>query len=69
MDSTKIGVSEEANEIVLGGFLECSNSTLLETQINLEVLSDFSDKALIVRIEKYIHTRMCNRLQEENDAS
>ena len=46
VDSTQVGVFEEADQIGFGGFLKRSNGCALETKIRLEVLSDFANKTL-----------------------
>ena len=46
MDRAQVGVFEEANEVRFGRFLEREDRGGLESQVRLEVLRDFSDKAL-----------------------
>ena len=46
MDGAQVGVFKETNEVSLASFLKSHDSRALETQIGLEVLSDFSHKTL-----------------------
>mmetsp|Transcript_1071 Transcript_1071/g.1704 ORF Transcript_1071/g.1704 Transcript_1071/m.1704 type:complete len:116 (-) Transcript_1071:6-353(-) len=46
MDGAQIRVFEQTYEVRLGGFLKRQHSGALETQIRLEVLSDFTNKTL-----------------------
>ena len=46
VDRAQVGVFEEANEVRFGRFLEREDRGGLESQVRLEVLSDFSDQAL-----------------------
>jgi hypothetical protein len=62
VNSSKIGIFKEGDEVSLSGFLQCHHSRRLEAEIglqgglamtsrghiktNLEVLSDLTDKAL-----------------------
>ena len=46
VDGAQVGVFEEANEVRFGRFLEREDRGGLESQVRLEVLRDFSDKAL-----------------------
>jgi hypothetical protein len=46
VDSAKVGVLEEANEVGLGGFLKGKNGRSLETKVGLEILCDLTDKTL-----------------------
>ena len=46
VDRAQVGVFEEANEVRFGRFLEREDRGGLESQVRLEVLRDFADKAL-----------------------
>jgi len=46
VDGAQVGVFEEANEVRFGRFLEREDRGGLESQVRLEVLRDFPDKAL-----------------------
>jgi hypothetical protein len=46
VDRAQVGVFEEANKVRFGRFLEREDRGGLESQVRLEVLRDFSDKAL-----------------------
>ena len=46
MDRAQVGVFEQADQVALTGFLQGHNCCALESQISLEVLSDFTDKTL-----------------------
>ncbi len=46
MNSAEIGVLEEPHKVSLCGFLESGHGGALESEIGLEVLSDFTDQAL-----------------------
>ena len=46
VDRAQVGVFEQANEVRFGRFLEREDRGGLESQVRLEVLRDFSDKAL-----------------------
>ena len=46
MDGAEIGVFEEADQVCFGGFLKSSNCCALESQVGLEILSDFSNQSL-----------------------
>ena len=46
MDSAKIGILEEGDEVSLNGFLKGTDGGGLEAEIRLEVLGDFTDKTL-----------------------
>lgn len=46
MDSAQVGVLKETDEVGLAGFLESHDGGALESEISLEILSDFSDQAL-----------------------
>jgi hypothetical protein len=46
VDGAQVGVLEEGDEVSLNGFLEGANGRGLEAKIALEVLSNFTDKAL-----------------------
>jgi hypothetical protein len=42
----QVGVFEEGNEVGFGSFLEGTDRRRLETEIGLEVLSDFTNETL-----------------------
>jgi len=46
MDSGQVGVLEKGDEVSLSSFLESHHSGRLETEIGLEILSNFTDKPL-----------------------
>ena len=46
VDRAQVGVFKQANKVCFTSFLQSQNSTALEAQIRLEVLSDFANKAL-----------------------
>ena len=46
VDGAQVGVLEEGDEVSLNGLLESTDGRRLESQIRLEVLGNFSDKAL-----------------------
>jgi hypothetical protein len=46
MDGAQVGVLKETNKVSLRGLLESHDGRGLETEISLEVLGNFSDKAL-----------------------
>jgi len=46
VDGSQVGVLEETNEVSFGSLLEGHDSTGLESEIGLEVLSDLSNQTL-----------------------
>jgi len=46
VDCAQVGVFKETNEVSLRCFLQGSNGRTLETEVSLEVLSDFSHETL-----------------------
>lgn len=46
MDSTQIGILEETNQVSLSSLLQSHDSRRLESQVGLEILSDFTDQPL-----------------------
>ena len=46
MDGTQVGVLKETNQVSLRGLLEGHDSRGLEAEVSLEVLGNFTDKAL-----------------------
>ena len=46
VDGAQVGVLEESDEVSLSSLLESHDSGRLESEISLEVLSDFTDKSL-----------------------
>ena len=46
MDGAEVGVFEEGDEVSLDGLLESTDGRGLESQVGLEILSDFTNKAL-----------------------
>ena len=46
VDGAQVGVLEESDQVSLRGFLESHDGRGLESQVSLEVLSDFSDQSL-----------------------
>lgn len=46
MDGAQVGVFKEGDEVGLNGLLKSTNGGGLETEVRLEVLSDFTDETL-----------------------
>ena len=46
VDGSQVGIFKETDEVSFRGFLESTNSRRLETEISLEVLSNFSNETL-----------------------
>ena len=46
VDGAQVGVFKQTNKVSLASFLKSHHSGALETQVGLEILSDFSDKTL-----------------------
>ena len=46
VDGAQVGVFEKSNKVSFGGFLESKDSGALESEVGLEVLSDFTDQTL-----------------------
>ncbi|EPZ32224.1 HECT-domain-containing protein [Rozella allomycis CSF55] len=46
MDSAKVSIFKQSNEVSFSSFLKSTNSSRLETEISLEVLSNFTNKSL-----------------------
>lgn len=46
VDSAQVGVFEEGDEVSLNGLLESTNGGRLETEVGLEILSDFTNETL-----------------------
>ena len=46
VDGAQVDVFEKTNQVCLGGFLKGSDSSALESQVGLEILSDFSNQTL-----------------------
>jgi len=46
VDGSQVGVFEEGNEVSFGSFLKGTDRRRLETEISLEVLSDFTNETL-----------------------
>ena len=46
MDGAQVGIFEQAYKVSLAGLLESTNGGALEAQVGLEILSDFTNKAL-----------------------
>ena len=46
VDSAQVGVFKKTDEVGLAGFLESHDGRALESEISLEILSDFSDQTL-----------------------
>jgi hypothetical protein len=46
LDGSQVGVFEQGDEVSLGSLLQSHNSGRLESQVGLEVLSDFSNQSL-----------------------
>jgi len=43
VNGAKVGVLEQTDQISFAGFLKCHDGRALESQVSLEVLSDFTD--------------------------
>ena len=43
VDGAQVGIFEKTNQVGLAGFLESHNGGALESEISLEVLSDFTN--------------------------
>lgn len=46
VDGTQVGVFEEGDEVGLNGLLESTDGGRLETEVGLEILSDFTNETL-----------------------
>ena len=46
VDGAQVGVLEETDQVSLASLLKCHDGRALETKIGLEILGDFTDKAL-----------------------
>merc|ERR1719483_59723 len=46
MDGAQVGILEQSNQVGLGSLLKGHDSRGLETQVGLEILSDFPDQTL-----------------------
>ena len=46
MNSTQVSVLEESDQVGLGGFLQSQDRSGLETEIGLEILSNFANETL-----------------------
>lgn len=46
VDSTQVSIFKKSNEIGFGRFLQSKNSSGLKTEIGLEILGNFANKAL-----------------------
>jgi hypothetical protein len=46
VDGAKVGIFEERDEVSLDGFLKSTNSGRLESEITLEILSNFTNQTL-----------------------
>jgi len=46
VDGAQVGVFKEGDEVGLNGLLKSTNGGGLETEVRLEVLSDFTDETL-----------------------
>ena len=46
VNSTQVGVLKQTNEVCLCCFLKCTDGSTLETQVCLEILSNFSYQSL-----------------------
>merc|ERR1719483_774900 len=46
MDGAQVGILEQSNQVGLGSLLKGHDSRGLETQVSLEILSDFADQTL-----------------------
>ena len=46
MDGTEVGIFEKTNKVRFGSLLQGKNSSTLETEVTLEILSNFTDQTL-----------------------
>lgn len=46
MDSAQVSIFEKTNQVALASLLQSHDGSALESQVGLEVLSDFTDKSL-----------------------
>ena len=65
MDGGKVGIFEERDQVSLGGLLKSHDGGGLETQVRLEVLSDFTNEAL----ERKLPDQKLRRLLVATDLS
>jgi len=65
VDSAQVGVLKETDEVGLAGFLESHDGGALESEVGLEILSDFSDQAL----ERQLADQKLGRLLVTTDLS
>jgi len=65
VDGAQVGVFEETHQVGLRGLLQSSNGCTLETEVSLEVLSDFSHKTL----ERQFPDQQLGRLLVSSDFS
>ena len=63
VDGAQVGVLEKANKVSFGGFLKGQDGRSLESQVSLEILSDFSDKSL----ERKLSDQELSRLLVSSD--
>ena len=52
VDGTEVGILEESHEVGLAGFLQGHHSRALETEVCLEILSNFPHQALERQLNK-----------------
>ena len=65
VDSTQVGVLKQGDQVCFNGFLQSTDSRGLESQVGLEVLSDFSDQSL----EWQLSDQELSRFLESSDFS
>ncbi|KAH3666084.1 hypothetical protein OGAPHI_004273 [Ogataea philodendri] len=65
VDSAQVSVLEQGDEVSLDRLLQSTDSGRLESQVGLEVLSDFSDQSL----ERKLSDQELSRLLESSDFS
>lgn len=65
VDSTQVGVFKQGDQVSFDGFLQSTDSRRLESQVGLEVLSDFSNQSL----ERQLSDQKFSGLLESSDFS
>jgi hypothetical protein len=52
MDGSQVGVLKEANQVSLGGLLQCKDGVALKAEVSLEILSNLPAPAEGLQSEK-----------------
>ena len=63
VDSSQVGILEKTNKVSLSSLLKSQDGRSLESQVSLEILSDFSDKSL----ERKLSDQELSRLLVSSD--